>query len=89
MLTLPGTRIGVKGQGLAEEAESRLREARDLIRQRRGLGRPVRIADGGVREDTVPGLRSAGADSIVMGSSAFGLEHFPARMAWVHGLRAG
>jgi pentose-5-phosphate-3-epimerase len=89
MLTLPDTRIGVKGQGLAEEAEGRLGEARAQMRQRRGLGGLFRIADGSVREDTVPGLRRACADSIVMRSSVFGPEHFPTRMASVHGLRAG
>ena len=34
MLTLLGTRIGIKGQGLASEAEDRLREARRLAASR-------------------------------------------------------
>jgi ribulose-phosphate 3-epimerase len=42
-------------------------------------------ADGGIREHTVPVLRKAGADTIVMGSLAFGAPNLPARMAWVHG----
>ncbi len=88
MLTLLGTRIGVKGQGLAAEAETRLREARTLIRQRSNRQRLVLIADGGIREHTVPALRRAGADSVVMGSLAFGADDFPARMAWIHGLSA-
>ena len=41
-------------------------------------------ADGGIREHTVPGLRHAGADTIVMGSLAFGADDLAARMAWVH-----
>ncbi|MEE3091885.1 MAG: D-allulose-6-phosphate 3-epimerase, partial [Pseudomonadota bacterium] len=41
-------------------------------------------ADGGIREHTVPGLRRAGADTVVMGSLAFGADDLASRMAWVH-----
>ncbi|MGU7771683.1 ribulose-phosphate 3-epimerase [Burkholderia sp. MR1-5-21] len=88
LLTLLGTRIGVKGQGLDGEAESRLREARELI-DTTAAARKHRVllaADGAIREHTVPGLRSAGADTIVMGSLAFGSPNLQARMAWVHSL---
>ena len=80
MLTLLGTRIGVKGQGLDPEAEARLRAARALIGAR-GI---VLAADGGIREHTVPGLAAHGAQTIVMGSLAFGAADLAARMAWVH-----
>ena len=83
-LTLLGTAIGVKGQGLAPEAEGRLREARALAA---GAGRRIVVAaDGGIREDTVPGLRRAGAETVVLGSLAFGAADLGARMAWVRGL---
>lgn len=85
MLTLLGTRIGVKGQDLAAEAEGRIRDARALLA---GIGMARRIivaADGGIRERTVPGLRAAGAETIVMGSLGFGAADLEARMAWVHG----
>ena len=72
MLTLLGTRIGVKGQDLDAEAEPRLREARALIAAEGAGRRVVLAADGGIREHTVPGLRQAGAETIVMGSLAFG-----------------
>lgn len=84
MLTLLGTRMGVKGQGLADEAQSRLREARSLVK-----GSPHRIlvaADGGIREHSVPLLYRAGAETIVMGSLAFGAPDFAGRMAWVKSL---
>jgi len=84
-LTLLGTRIGVKGQGLHPAAEERLREARVLLRQRAGAGgRVIVAADGAIREHTVPALRRAGADAVVMGSLAFEASDLAARMAWLH-----
>jgi ribulose-phosphate 3-epimerase len=83
-LTLLGTAIGVKGQGLDPEACPRLEAARDLIAAE---GRRIVLAaDGGIREHTVPLLRAAGAETVVMGSLAFGAEDLPARMRWLHGL---
>ena len=83
MLTLLGTRIGIKGQGLDPQAESRLHEARALIGSDMLLA-----ADGGIRETTVPGLRASGADTVVMGSLAFGDPDLPARMRWLRDLDA-
>ena len=84
MLTLLGTRIGVKGQSLDPQAEPRLREARSLIATRTGEGRLLLAADGGIRAHTVPSLRRAGADTVVMGSLAFNDADFDARMDWIH-----
>lgn len=84
MLTLLGTRIGIKGQGLDPQAGPRLTQARALIA---GAGQGHRIvlaADGGIREHTVPGLYQSGADTIVMGSLAFNAPDLNQRMAWVH-----
>ena len=86
VLTLLGTKMGIKGVGLDPEAETRMREARNLIHSRSGGGRILLAADGGIRDHTVPGLRRAGADTIVMGSLAFGAEDLAARISWVHGL---
>ncbi len=84
MLTLLGTRIGVKGQGLDDQATARLKQARALV-AKHGAGRRIIVAaDGGIRENTVPLLRAAGAETIVMGSLAFGAPDLAARMAWVH-----
>lgn len=83
-VTLLGTAIGVKGQGLDPTAGDRLREAKSLIRQ---SGRDIVLAaDGGIRDNTVPLLRAAGAETVVMGSLAFGAPDLPARMAWLHAL---
>ena len=84
-VTLLGTRIGIKGQGLDASAETRLSEARAMIAARTGR-RIVLAADGGIREHTAPGLRGAGAETIVMGSLAFGAADLEGRMRWVHGL---
>jgi ribulose-phosphate 3-epimerase len=84
MLTLLGTRIGVKGQGLDEQACPRLAEARAMIAAKDAANRVVLAADGGIREHTVPSLRRAGAETVVMGSLAFNADNFEARMAWIH-----
>lgn len=84
MLTLLGTAIGVKGQGLDPTAESRLQEAGRLIAT---TGRRIVLAaDGGIREHTVPLLRKAGAETVVLGSLAFGAPDLAERTAWLHGL---
>lgn len=86
MLTLLGTRIGVKGQGLDAQATNRLTEARKLVADNVTGRRLIVAADGGIREHTVPDLRKAGAETIVMGSLAFGAPDFAERISWVHGL---
>ena len=81
-LTLLGTAIGVKGQGLDPTATDRLEEAGRLIA---ASGRRIVLAaDGGIREHTVPLLRAAGAETVVMGSLAFGAEDLAQRMRWLH-----
>jgi ribulose-phosphate 3-epimerase len=83
-VTLLGTAIGVKGQGLDPTAGPRLQEAKALIAQ---SGRNIVLAaDGGIRDNTVPLLRQAGAETVVMGSLAFGAPDLAARMAWLHAL---
>lgn len=84
MLTLLGTAIGVKGQGLAPTATARLVEAGTLIA---ASGRRIVLAaDGGIRDTTVPLLRGAGAETVVMGSLAFAAPDLAERMRWLHGL---
>jgi ribulose-phosphate 3-epimerase len=84
MLTLLGTAIGVKGQGLDPAACDRLGAARAMVA---GAGRRIVVAaDGGIREHTVPDLRRAGAETVVLGSLAFGAADLGARMGWLRGL---
>lgn len=82
IVTLLGTAPGVKGKGLVPEALPRVRRLRALLG-----GRKVRIgADGGIRRETVPQLREAGADAMVLGSLAFGTENLAATVAWLRSL---
>ncbi len=84
MLTLLGTAIGVKGQGLDPTATDRLQTASRLIA---ASGRRIVLAaDGGIRDTTVPLLYAAGAETVVMGSLAFGAPDLAGRMRWLHGL---
>jgi ribulose-phosphate 3-epimerase len=85
-LTLLGTAIGVKGQGLNERAGSRLQEAKALIKAKSGGRRLVLAADGGIRDNTVPVLRAHGAETVVLGSLAFGAPDLAERMRWLKAL---
>ncbi|SIR45475.1 ribulose-5-phosphate 3-epimerase [Rhizobium sp. RU20A] len=85
-VTLLGTAIGVKGQGLDENAGDRLKEAAAIIAGSGATHRIVLAADGGIREHTVPLLRGAGAETVVLGSLAFNAPSLDERMAWLHAL---
>ena len=85
-LTLLGTAIGVKGQGLNEKAGSRLQDAKALIKAKAGGRRVVLAADGGIRDNTVPVLRAHGAETVVLGSLAFGAPDLAERMRWLKAL---
>lgn len=88
-VTLLGTTIGVKGQGLSEEACPRLAGLRHMITEA-GLAQSIILAaDGGIREATVPRLAMAGAQTVVMGSLAFGAPDLSERMRWLHALPLG
>lgn len=86
--TLLGTSIGVKGQSLSDKACDRLREARSLMKRAGREKEIVLAADGGIREQTVPLLRAAGAETVVLGSLAFGDKDLPGRIAWLHALES-
>lgn len=83
-VTLLGTAIGVKGQGLDAKATHRLGEAKALITRANAGHRIILAADGGIRENTVPLLRQAGAETVVLGSLAFNAPDFGQRMSWLH-----
>lgn len=83
-VTLLGTAIGVKGQGLDPSAPLRLSDVKAMIAE--SGRRIVLAADGGIRENTVPELRKAGAETVVLGSLAFGAPDLAQRMAWLRGL---
>ncbi|PSJ56806.1 ribulose-phosphate 3-epimerase [Kumtagia ephedrae] len=86
-VTLLGTSIGIKGVGLADNACDRLIAARKLLREAGREAEVVLAADGGIRDETVPRLRAAGAETVVLGSLAFGAPDLAQRMAWLHRLK--
>ena len=89
MVTLLGTAIGVKGQGLSDSAPARIAAMRQMVAETAPGQRRIVAADGGIRENTVPRLVASGAETVVLGSLAFGASDLGQRIAWLHGLRAG
>jgi len=88
MVTLLGTAIGVKGQGLSGTAPGRIAAMRRMVAQAGLPRRQIVAADGGIRETTVPNLVAAGAQTVVLGSLAFGAPDLGQRIGWLHGLQA-
>jgi ribulose-phosphate 3-epimerase len=69
IVTIVGTAMGIKGASMDPRVPGKIRRAREIIDQR---GLKVEIeGDGGIRRETVPWLRAAGADYIVPGSLMF------------------
>lgn len=71
-----GTELGIKGASMDAGIPDKIRRTREIIRQR-GLKTEIE-ADGGIRRETVPLLKAAGADYIVPGSLMF--KEDPAQM---------
>jgi ribulose-phosphate 3-epimerase len=77
-----GTPMGVKGLGLDPRAGERVRAVRPMVE-----GRGIRVfADGGIREETAPLLKAAGADGIVPGSLVTRAPDLGARVEWLKSL---
>lgn len=89
MVTLLGTAIGVKGVGLSETAPGRITAMRKIVAAAKTPHRQIVAADGGIRENTVPVLVASGAETVVMGSLAFGAPDLAKRIAWLHALPMG
>lgn len=75
-----GTPMGVKGLGLDPRACNRIEAVKRLG------GRVKVFADGGIREETAPLLRAAGADGIVPGSLVCNAPDIAARVQWLKSL---
>jgi len=69
LLTIVGTAMGIKGASMDASVPGKIRQAKRIIKDKK-LNTLVQ-ADGGIRRETVPLLKSAGADFIVTGSLMF------------------
>ena len=85
LVTLFGAGIGER-EGISQSATQRLEEARKYIAGVPSDHRIVLVADGAIREDTVPLLRKAGAEAIVAGKLVFDAPDLGKRMAWLNSL---
>lgn len=83
VLCIVGTAMGIKGAGMDAGIPDKIRRAKEVIQQR-GLATVVE-ADGGIRRETVPLLKAAGADYIVPGSLMF-KEDPPQMRQWLASL---
>jgi ribulose-phosphate 3-epimerase len=83
-VVLLGTEMGVKGKDLSPDACRRIAELSTLLERLSQRDRVVIIADGGIRKDTVPRLREAGADAIVPGSLVFQAGDPAEIFGWIH-----
>jgi ribulose-phosphate 3-epimerase len=85
-ILLMATALGIKGVGPAPAALARIRAMSRHLESLGNRGEVRIVVDGGVRKETVPAYREAGADGIVPGSLFFGAEDPSAIAAWLRSL---
>lgn len=86
LIVMMGTKLGIKGVGLDSQACPRITAMQTLLKTH-GLTEKIKVGvDGGIRNNTVPDLRAAGADTVVMGSLAFGSTDLDETFNWLHSL---
>jgi ribulose-phosphate 3-epimerase len=87
MVLVMGTPMGVKGVKPSPFVFDRIKKIKAMI-ARAGLEEEIKVfADGGIRENTVPKLYSAGADGVIAGSLAFKSSNLEETFGWLHGLK--
>jgi ribulose-phosphate 3-epimerase len=86
LVLLMGTALGIKGQELSPLACQRIQTMQYLLQENGFAGKIKIAADGGIRQHTIPALRSAGADLVVAGSLIFKSEDLPQTIAWLHSI---
>jgi ribulose-phosphate 3-epimerase len=69
IVTIVGTAMGIKGASMDSSIPGKVRQAQEII-SRQNLRVEIEL-DGGIRRETVPLLKAAGADFIVPGSLMF------------------
>lgn len=87
LVLVMGTPMGIKGVKPSSYVFDRVRQFKSII-HKAGLNEQVKVlADGGIREFTVPKLRAAGADGVIAGSLAFKSTNLNETFSWLHGLK--
>jgi len=87
LILVMGTPMGVKGVDPSKFVYDRVRRIKAMI-ERNELSDRIRVfIDGGIRDNTVPQLRAAGADGVVAGSLAFKSDNLQQTFDWLHGLK--
>lgn len=88
LVLIMGTPMGVKGVKPSRYVFDRVLKMKEMVRKA-GLEEQVKVfADGGIRENTVPKLRAAGADGVVAGSLVFKSPDLDETFCWLHSLKA-
>jgi ribulose-phosphate 3-epimerase len=83
IIVLMGTLLGIKGASLDERVLEKIARIKRLIFEN-GLTDQVKVsADGGIRVETVPKLRQAGADLITPGSLVFKSSDLEKTISWI------
>jgi ribulose-phosphate 3-epimerase len=83
IIVLMGTLLGIKGASLDERVLEKIARIKRLIFEK-GLTDQVKVsADGGIRVETVPKLRQAGADLITPGSLVFKSSDLEKTISWI------
>ncbi len=86
LILVMGTPMGVKGVKPSKFVYDRVRRIKAMV-QRNGLSDQIRVfADGGIRDNTVPQLRAAGADGVIAGSLVFKSTDLRQTFDWLHNL---
>jgi ribulose-phosphate 3-epimerase len=86
VVVLMGTLLGIKGVSLDERVLGKIETVKQILAEHEASDRIKISADGGIRVETVPKLRQAGADIITPGSLLFRSPDLEQTTSWIHGL---
>jgi ribulose-phosphate 3-epimerase len=83
IVVLMGTMLGIKGASLDERVLPKIEAVKRIVRQHGASDRIKASIDGGIRLETVPKLRQAGADIITPGSLLFKSQDLQQTTSWI------
>jgi ribulose-phosphate 3-epimerase len=83
IVVLMGTMLGIKGASLDERVLEKIEAVKRIVAEHASSDQIKVSADGGIRIETVPKLRQAGADIITPGSLLFKSEDLQQTTSWI------